>query len=118
MTIFHIIGFVATCLAVLAALAGVCLFLWAKLIYQRFHWIPFRKGQRRLSLASWHNTRIMQMGNEDPDPAVFTFDDWPIGPRPFYLSYRFGDRRFFVMLGIMGSVRNTIGKGKHPEQAA
>jgi len=115
-TVFYWIGIGATSLVCSAVIMFVGFYLFAKLIHQRFHWIPFRKTERRLSLASWHQTRTMQMGNQDPSPDVFTFDDWPIAHRPFYLSYTFGDRRFFLMLGVMESVRHTVGKGKHPNK--
>jgi len=115
MTLFHVIGLVTTVLAGLAAIAAVILYLFYKLLYKRFHWIPCRKTERSISLASWHNTRVMQMGNQDPDPAVFTFDDWPIRQRPFFVSYTFGKHRAFMMFGVMDGPRWTVGKGKHPD---
>ena len=99
---------VAATVAVLAV-AALLLFLYAKLLHGRFNLIFFRKGQRRLSIASWYNAKLM-------NDEHFHADDFVIGERPFYLSYEFSpDRRAFVMLGTIGSSRSMAIKGKHPE---
>lgn len=117
MTLFHVIGLVVTSLVGLAVILALAFYLWAKLIYQRFHWIPCRKTERRMSVASWHNTRLVGLG-EDPADRRFEFDDWPIRQRPFYLSYTFGKARAFIMIGVMEDPRWNAGKGKHPEQSS
>ena len=107
-TLFWWIGVGATSLIGLAVLAFVAARMFFSLVYRRFHYSLFRKTERNLSVASWLNTRLF--GSEG-----FAFDDWPIGPRPFFLSYRFnGERRVFVMLGTMSGPRFSAGRGTHP----
>lgn len=105
---FYWIGVgVALTLAV-AAIGAALIYLYAWLIHDRFGWIIFRRPERRLSLASWYNAKLMN----DTDWGI---DDMPIGPRPFYLSYRIGERRLFIMIGTLGAYRHSIARGKHPE---
>jgi hypothetical protein len=109
--VFYWVG-LATVIALAVASAGFALlFLYAKLIYRRFQLIPFRRGKRRLSLASWHSSRLTTAIHYDAD-------DFPIGLRPFYLSYRVGQTRYFIMLGTHGPSRFSPIQGKHPEDAA
>ena len=114
MTLFHVIGLVITSLIGLAVIAAAMFYLFVKLVYKRFHWIPCRKTERNLSLTSWHNSRLKGFGKADDDDS-FNFDDWPIRQRPFYLSYTFGKCRAFIMLGVMDGPRFNAGSGKHPE---
>lgn len=116
MTLFHVIGLVVTSLVGLAAILALAFYLWAKLIYQRIQWIPFRKTMRRMSIASWHESRLLW--RDEPDDGLFDFDDFPINERPFFVSYTIGTRRYFVMLGYIVGPRSSIGKGKHPEQSS
>ncbi|SFJ49108.1 hypothetical protein SAMN03159338_1546 [Sphingomonas sp. NFR04] len=106
---FYWIGVGATAaIATLLVLAAL-IWLYAVLLHGRFNLIFFRKGDRRLSIASWHNS---QMFNQD----AYWADDFPIGPRPFYLSYRVGgERRAFIMLGMIDACRHAPIHGKHPE---
>lgn len=96
-------------LAVIALLAAL-IFLYAHLLHGRFGLIFFRKGKCRLSLASWYNTRLMS-------DEHYCADDWPIGPRPFYLSYEIGKRRLFVMAGTLAERRDSPIRGKHPAES-
>ena len=114
--VFTVIGQIVVALVVLALIAVTCLLIWGRLIHERFHWVPFRKGARRLSVASWHNSRIVVKKSQAVDDGLFSFDDWPVNERPFYLSYQFGrkQRRVFVLFGIMEPPRRSVGKGKHP----
>lgn len=100
-----------------AALTGFALLLvYAKLIYRRFYIIPFRRTQRVLSLSSWHHSRLVS--KKDPQPG-WSADDWPIGRRPFFLSYEIGQRRVFIMLGTMNrQPRHSAVKGEHPDMGA
>ena len=105
---FFWIGLVVTALVVLAALLIGLFCLYFTFCHNRFNVILFRHGERRLSIASWYRAKLMNA----PD---FTADDWPIGPRPFYLSYRFnGERRVFIMLGVLECHRHAPIKGEHP----
>ncbi|MDI3491990.1 MAG: hypothetical protein PWP11_3267, partial [Thauera sp.] len=77
---FHYIG-IAVCVAVaVGAIFVAAVIAHDRLIRDRFSWIPFRKGERRLSIASWHSSKLVNRDNdrEDDWPA----DDWPIGERP------------------------------------
>lgn len=114
-SVFFWIGLSVSSLVGAAVIMFAAFYLFAKLIYKRFHWIPFRKTERRMSIASWHNTRLVGLG-QDPADERFEFDDWPIRERPFYLSYTFGKARAFIMLGVMEDPRWNAGKGKHPEK--
>lgn len=105
---FYWIGVgVVLALAALAVLAFAA-FFYANLIHNRFHFILFRKGQRRLSIASWYNARLM---SDD----YFTADDFPICARPLYASYRFGSHRFFILAGTHSGSRHAVIRGEHPE---
>jgi len=110
--VFRWIGIVTIGAILTGALMFASLWLYANLIYQRFGAILFRKSERRLSLASWHATKLMRKGEQSDDdwPA----DDFPINERPFYLSYQIGQRRFFMMLGWLGPHRSAPIKGRHP----
>ncbi len=113
MTLFHVIGLVITSLVALAVIAAVFFYLYVKLIYKRFSWIPFCKTARRMSIASWHATRLLPR-NRARDDGLFDFDDFPINERPFFVSCTVGKRRYFVMLGFIVGPRSSVGKGKHP----
>jgi hypothetical protein len=107
-TAFYWIG-VGVSLTVAATLVLVCLIiLYAWLIHGRFSWIPFRKSQRRLSIASWYNARLM-------NDTEFMVDDFPIGPRPLYISYKIGNHRLFILIGRLEQYRHASIHGKHPE---
>jgi len=107
--VFYWIGVgVVLTIAALAIIIGL-IWIYAWVIHRRFNAILFRKGQRRLSLASWYNSRLM--GNPN-----FNADDWPIGERPFYLSYRIGSKRLFVLAGLMTGPRHAVITGQHPFQ--
>lgn len=81
---------------------------YAFLIHDRFNCIFFRAGERRLSIASWYSAKLM-------NDELWKADDFPIGRRPFYLSYRIGEQRLFLMLGIHEGCRHMPIQGKHPE---
>jgi len=93
-----------------AVLAGLTV-IYAALLHGRFHLIFFRKTDRRLSLASWYNARMMS-------DEHFGADDFPIAQRPFLLSYNIGKRRIFIMAGVMEDRRHSPIEGKHPEYSA
>lgn len=102
-------GVVSTIAAI--TIAAVLFILYARYIHERFHLIFFRKGQRRLSIASWYMSRLIS-------DEHYHADDFPIGERPFYLSYRIGrERRIFMMLGIVGPARHMAVSGEHPDEA-
>jgi len=107
--IFWWIGYVATAFIAICIVGFAMLWLWVNLIHERFGAILFRPTQRRLSVASWHQHKLVGLGDGD-----WKADDWPIAPRPFYLSYRFGKRRVFIMLGVMEQIRHSSIKGTHP----
>ncbi len=107
-TAFMWIGVVSTAAIFLVGTIVTIVWLYANFVHNRFGLILFRKGERRISIASWHRTKRV-------DAVSFKADDWPIGARPFYLSYRFnGERRVFVMLGIIERHRNASIEGEHP----
>lgn len=108
------VGVVVTLGAI--AILFVAVFLYASLLHGRFSLIFFRKGERRISIASWYNAKLMN--NEH-----FNADDFPIAPRPFYLSYRYGNRRIFIMAGILEPHRHSFdrvpeGEGKRGHHVA
>jgi hypothetical protein len=106
---FYWIGVCATALAVLLVVGAVLFVAYATLLHGRFNLILFREGERRLSIASWHNARFAR---DD-----FEADDWPIGKRPFYLSYKLNDnRRLFIMCGTISGPRFGRVRGAHPEK--
>lgn len=107
-------GAISLCAAALAFFAFVIVFLWANFIHNRFSAIFFRKTLRRISLASWHQTRLVMKGGEAPPADDWPADDHVIGPHPFYLSYRVGKRRLFIMAGTLGEWRNSSIRGMHP----
>ena len=113
-TIIWWTGAVAIGAAVLGLSAIALVFLWANLIHDRFSAIFFRKTQRRISLASWHRTRLLMKGGGEPPADEWPADDHVIGPHPFYLSYRIGKRRLFIMAGTLGEWRNSSIRGTHP----
>lgn len=106
-------GAVVVALASIAAIGFALLWLWANLIHDRFSAIFFREGKRRISLASWHQSKISMRG-EGPSLDDWPADDHVIGPRPFYLSYKIGKRRLFIMAGTLGLYRHSSIKGRHP----
>lgn len=113
--VFSAIGFAVVALVVLAAVLFVLAWVYFNLIEGRFGAILFRRSPRRLSLASWHQTRLVQKGESDDELLTdWPADDFPIGERPFYLSYQVGKRRLFIMAGRLGEHRSAVIKGKHP----
>lgn len=112
--VFWWIGVVVFALTALAVLGFAILWLWANLIHKRFNAIFFRETQRRISLASWHRTRLSMRGGEAPPEDEWPADDHVVGPRPFYLSYKIGQRRIFIMFGTLGLYRHSSIKGRHP----
>jgi len=91
----------------------VVLLAYFRFVDRRFSAILFRRGERRLSLASWHSGRLISKHDPQPD---WQADDWPIGERPFYLSYRIGaEKRLFLMFGTMSGPRFGRVKGTHPD---
>lgn len=97
----------------MAALLGL-LIAYYRLVHRRFGFILFRKGPRRLSIASWNNARLLSRGQETPWRA----DDWPVCERPFYASCRIGNRRLFILAGtIPDSPRFNAVEGVHPDHA-
>lgn len=110
---FYWIGVVVVALLVLGALGYALLWFYFNLLHERFGAIFFRKSERRLSIASWHAAKLVRKDQPDRDDD-WRADDWPINERPFYLSYRVGERRYFVMAGWLGPHRNSPITGKHP----
>lgn len=107
---FYWIGVGVVSTLAVAIVAFVLFFLYARFLHERFSWILFRKGERRLSLTAWYNSRLMS-------DEHFHADDFPIGKRPFYLSYEFArDRRVFVLFGTVGARRSMAVSGTHPEE--
>lgn len=107
--IFYWIGVVTVALLGFAATAVALIAAYVFLIHDRFNVIFFRKGQRRLSIASWHSSKLV-------DQDTFEVDDFLINERPLYVSYRFGRRRAFVMFGLLSDPRYRALWGKHPEE--
>lgn len=94
----------------LALIGGIMLvgFLYYALIHKRFNFILFRKGERRISIASWY--KYMWQGEMRAKA-----DDWPVCERPFYASYRIGKRRLFILSGsIPDAPRSSVIEGTHP----
>lgn len=109
-SLFYWIGVVA-CGALAVCIAGyVVLLAYFRLIYRRFSAILFRKSRRRLSIASWHSSRIMRQDGENDHYA----DDWVVNERPLYVSCRIGDRRLFILAGTLKGPRSSVLKGDHP----
>lgn len=114
MAIFQWIG-IAVCAAIaLISVAFVMLKLYFTMLHGRFGLILFSPSQRRISIASWHSTKLKPIGRDDPGPDMFGFDDWPVNRRPFYLSYEIGRRRVFILIGMLEGHRYNVGKGQHP----
>lgn len=111
--VFYWIG--VSVVVVAAAFVAIAGALWAyfNLIDGRFHAILFRKSARRLSIASWHESRLTRKGQTDSEdwPA----DDWPVNKRPLYLSCRIGQRRLFMLAGLLSGPRDRVIRGEHPE---
>lgn len=107
------IGAIVVTLAAALFIAWVIAFLYFRLIHSRFNVIFFKRGVRRLSIASWHPSRLTYNGDVRGD-TEWPADDHVINERPFYLSYRIGRRRYFVMMGHIGDIRSNVIKGTHP----
>lgn len=90
----------------LSALAA-CAWLYFNFLHGRFGLIFFRKSERRLSIASWHRSKL---SNADE----FLADDWVVNERPFYFAYWFNGRRYFVLLGFLKGPRHSPIRGEHP----
>lgn len=108
---FYWIGVGVTLTLAVAAIGAALIVLYAWLIRDRFGAILFRKSQRRLSLASWYNAKLLS-------DVEWMADDMPIGERPLYLSYRVGERRLFILIGTLGRYRHAPIRGRHPEAEA
>jgi hypothetical protein len=109
---FYWIGLITSAVVICLAVMGVLFALYAYLIHRRFGLIFFRKGECRLSLASWHNTRLSTA-------TKFGATDWPIGKRPFILTYKLKPKlTLFIMFGTMSSARYNAVEGIHPEEEA
>lgn len=106
--VFYWIGIVVVGLAATVAILGALLWLYLTIFHGRFEAILFRKGERRISIASWYNAKLM-------NDEYWCADDWPVCERPFHLSYRLGERRLFLLLGTLGPHRHSVIKGMHPE---
>jgi predicted membrane-bound dolichyl-phosphate-mannose-protein mannosyltransferase len=117
MVIFQWIG-IAVCAAfAFLSVAFMMLKLYFTLLHGRFGLIFFRPSQRRISIASWHSTKLKPNGLDDPEPDVFGFDDWPVNKRPFYLSYEIGRRRIFILTGMLEGLSLQCWQGEashHP----
>jgi hypothetical protein len=107
--LFWWVGYLVVVIAGLLAILFVLGWAYFQLIHGRFGAIIFRKGDRRLSIASWYNGRLMSDDH-------FTADDYPICERPLYLSYRVGGHRIFFMAGTLGPHRHAVIKGEHPDK--
>ena len=108
-TIFYLIGVSTVAgLALLAALY-ILIWIWYTFIDGKFGFILFTKTHRRLSIACWNNSKLM-------NDKYFSADDFPIQERPLYLSYEIGKRRLFFIAGILEAGRDMPIKGIHPEQ--
>jgi len=105
------VGVVFTLLTLTAI--GALLWLYANLIHRRFGLIFFARRPRRLSIASWYAAKVMPMGGPERDDD-WNADDFPINERPFLLTYRVGDRSYFVMAGHLAPRRHMPIEGKHP----
>lgn len=88
-------------------------FAYARLIHRRFGLIFFQRRPRRLSIASWHQSKIVQLSGAPRDDDWLA-DDFPVNERPFLLTCRVGGRRYFVMAGYLGPHRLAPIKGIHP----
>lgn len=106
---FYWIGVAVVAVAALAAALYALAWMYFRGVHGRIGAILFRKGERRLSLTSWHPSRLLS-------DKHYTADDWPINERPFYLSYQIGRRRLFVMAGALEPMRSAAVRGKHPEE--
>lgn len=110
---FYWIGVVTVSAIGVGALLVGLIWLYANLIHRRIELKMFRKTERRMSIASWHRTRVTYPNDErgeDDWPA----DDFPINKRPFYFAYRVGGKRLFLMACILSDNRRDSIKGKHP----
>lgn len=108
---FHWIGLIITCLAGACLALFIILRAYFWLIHDRFSAIFFKPSKRRISIASWHHTRLATCEN---DRSNWPADDHVVGPRPFYLSYRVGKKRFFILAGTLGEWRDRSIRGDHP----
>lgn len=106
---FYWIGVGVVGLLVIAAVLIGLIWIYANLIHGRFELKLFRKTQRRLSIAAWHQSRLSCRA-DDEWPA----DDFPVNERPFYLSYLVGGKRLFLMACVLSDNRWNSIKGKHP----
>lgn len=113
MSVFYWIGVVLVGVVVFAALLIGLVWLYSVFIHGRFELKLFRKTQRRMSIASWHRTKASFRGDGSGD-ADWHADDFPINERPFYVSYRFGGKRLFLMACVLSDSRWNSIKGTHP----
>lgn len=111
--VFHWIGVAAVATVAIAVVGAGLFWLYANFLHGRFSTILFRKGQRRLSIASWHQSRLLMRGG-DSQPNEWQADDWPVNERPLYLSFRVGNRRLFILAGLLSNVRDSVIRGAHP----
>lgn len=110
---FTIVGYVTVGGITIFLILLSTLWFWVNLIHGRFNLIFFRKSKRRLSIASWHESVLLDLdGNFDENSWLA--DDHVIGPNPFFISYQIGNRRLFLMAGTLHDWRGSNIKGKHP----
>ncbi|MCW2405051.1 hypothetical protein M2336_001680 [Sphingobium sp. B1D7B] len=102
-------GAIVIALLAASAFAYCIIWLYANFIHERIGHILFRKTERRISIASWYNARLMS-------DEFYKADDWPICERPLYLSYELpSHRRLFIMIGKLEPRRDAPIQGTHPE---
>lgn len=107
-TIIYYFGAAVLIVLTLGAIGLAGLVFYARLLHDRFELIFFRRGEQKLSIASWHSSTL------DRNGKTFKADDWPICDRPFYLSYRIGTKRYFILLGLLLKHRPSVIEGEHP----
>lgn len=116
---FHWIGVTVVVVAALLVLLFVVLRAYFWLIHDRFGAILFRKSQRRLSIASWHQSRLIRKGESEAEQmADWLADDWVVNERPLYLSYQLGKRRLFILAGLIDGPRFSSIRGHYPGREA
>ena len=111
---FYWIGLAVSVVAAVAVIGFGLLWIYVNLLSDRFSATLFRTSPRRLTIAAWHESRAVfkgQASNDDDWPA----DDWPVNKRPLYLSCRIGQRRLFLLAGVLSGPRYRVIRGEHPE---
>ena len=110
---FYWIGLAVSVVVAVAIFGFGLLWVYVNVLSNRFSAILFRTSPRRLTIAAWHESRMVVKGHDADDdwPA----DDWPINKRPLYLSCRIGQRRLFILAGVLSGPRYRVIHGEHPE---